>query len=431
MVNDRLLRHIDFRQLVSLTKWSDLLKDSFYSNSVYLTLSRATAAAAGLLFWIIAAKFYSQGDVGIATTLISTSTLVAFIAMLGMGQSMIHYHSIYDRSKILGTSLRITSYCSVLIAGAFLLVASLWAPDLAMTASFIVFFVLLSLATTIVTTTGFAFTAERNAKYTFVQQFILGSRVLFLIPLIVLGALGIMVSMALASVLVVAYSAVVLYKQGLRVPRIDWSYFRESVWFSAGNYVSSLLQGLPALAMPIIVYGRVGASDTAVYFMAASIATIAAVVPTACSDSLFVEVSHGAPFGRNAMKAIKTSLIILVPVSIGIYIFGSWLLGFFGSGYASSGTEVLRLLSFSVFFFTFLVVIMTWARVRKRMRALVLMTATYSVMTISLSYLFIGHYGINGIGYAFIISYAVSAVAGMLMVSYPAVGIIPGENGHP
>jgi O-antigen/teichoic acid export membrane protein len=425
--NLRLPAHV--KNFLSWKRLSNLRGDAFYSNSMYLTLSRMTAAGTGLVFWIIAAWFYSQTDVGTATTLISASTLVATIALLGTNQSMIRYFPTYDKSRILGTALRITSYCSLLIGVIFLVATAWWAPDLVMTGSYMLFFILLCWATTIIFVTGYAFTAERKAKHTFVQQMVLSSRVLLLLPLVILGALGIVVSITLSSVLVVIYSSYVLIKLGLRAPRIDWSFLKESVWFSAGSYVSALLLGLPALSMPLVVYGRLGAAEVAVYFMASSIASLAAIVPAACSDALFVEGSHGEQFRSNALKSLKTSYLIQIPLAIGLFIFGGWLLGTFGQGYASGGTEVLRLLVISTFFYTLFVIILSWAKINKEMKALVVLSLVSCLSTIGLSYLLIGPYGVNGIGYAFIISYLVATMVGAGIIVARRTKISPARSG--
>lgn len=406
----------DLRNLVSPKKLFALRKDTFYHSSIYLTLSRLISSAAGMLFWIVAARLYSQSEVGVATTLISTSTLVSTIALLGTGQSIIRFSPTHDRSRVLGTSMRITSYCSLLVGALALALTAWWAPDLVMTPSYMISFMMLSWTTTVFLTTASAFTAWRRAGQTFAQQVVLASRVLLLVPLLALGALGITVSMTVSSILAVIYSGYIIFSLGVRMPRIDWAFLRESLWYSAGNYVSTLVQGLPALVAPLIVYGSMGANDTAVYYMAASIATLATVVPYACSSSLFVEGSHGEHFWHIAAKSLKTSFLFLIPTIIGLFLLGGWLLSIFGSVYASEGTAVLRTLTFSVIFYTLFVTILAWANVVKRVGTLVALSLLNCATTLAFSYLLIGPFGMVGIGYAFIIGYAISVVVGGGMI---------------
>jgi O-antigen/teichoic acid export membrane protein len=421
----------DFKHLVSPGKLLALRKDTFYNNSMYLTLSKLISSAAGMLFWVVAARLYSQSEVGIATTLISTSTLVSNIALLGTGQSIIRFSPTHDRSMVLGTSLRITSYCSLLVGVLALALTAWWAPDLVMTPSYMVSFMMLSWTTTVFLTTTSAFTAWRRAGQTLLQQVVLASRVLLLFPLLALGALGITVSMTVSSVLAVVYSGYIIFSLGVRLPRMDRAYLRESLWFSAGNYVSALVQGLPALVAPLIVFGSLGANDAAVYYMASSIATMATIVPYACSNSLFVEGSHGEQFWHTAAKSLKASFMFLAPTIVGLFLLGGWLLSIFGAAYASGGTEVLRTLIFSVIFYTLFVTMLAWANVAKRMSALVALSLLNCATTLGLSYLLIGLYGLVGIGYAFIIGYAVSAAAGGVIIFFAERGRRTGDMPAP
>jgi hypothetical protein len=58
--------------------------------------------------------------------------------------------------------------------------------------------------------------------------------------------------MIMSSILVVASSVFIPYRLGVKVPKIEWPYLKEPVWFSAGIYLAALLQGLPAPAITLI-----------------------------------------------------------------------------------------------------------------------------------------------------------------------------------
>ncbi|HEY0196027.1 MAG TPA: hypothetical protein VGC02_00495, partial [Methanobacterium sp.] len=62
-----------------------------YQNSFYLLLTLVSGAVLGFIFWIIAAKIYSQQEVGINTALISAVNLLAMISFLGLDQSIIRF----------------------------------------------------------------------------------------------------------------------------------------------------------------------------------------------------------------------------------------------------------------------------------------------------------------------------------------------------
>ena len=44
-----------------------------FKNSFFMIMNKMLAAGSGFLFWVLAANFYSTGDVGMATALISAA----------------------------------------------------------------------------------------------------------------------------------------------------------------------------------------------------------------------------------------------------------------------------------------------------------------------------------------------------------------------
>jgi len=52
------------------------LKDPLYKNSIFLMLSSITGAGTGFVFWVIAARFYSAEDVGLASAVIAAMGLI-------------------------------------------------------------------------------------------------------------------------------------------------------------------------------------------------------------------------------------------------------------------------------------------------------------------------------------------------------------------
>jgi len=78
---------------------------SFYRNAVYLMLSSGVTAALGFVFWILAARFYSASDVGLASAIISAAGLLALLSTLGLNYGLIRFLLIQVRSRILLSTL--------------------------------------------------------------------------------------------------------------------------------------------------------------------------------------------------------------------------------------------------------------------------------------------------------------------------------------
>src|SRR2546422_11524805 len=62
----------------------DQVKTPLYRNAFYLMLAYAVGQALGLLFWVIAYRFYSSNYAGFAIAMVNTLTLLACVATLRM-----------------------------------------------------------------------------------------------------------------------------------------------------------------------------------------------------------------------------------------------------------------------------------------------------------------------------------------------------------
>ncbi|MDI6810198.1 MAG: hypothetical protein QMD80_00700 [archaeon] len=53
------------------------LKDPLYKNSLFIMLTSVTSAEFGFVFWLIAVKFYSTEEVGLASAIIAANGLIS------------------------------------------------------------------------------------------------------------------------------------------------------------------------------------------------------------------------------------------------------------------------------------------------------------------------------------------------------------------
>jgi len=67
------------------------LKDPLYKNSFFIMLTSISTSGFGFVFWMLAAKLYPKEDVGIATALISSMTLLVLLLRFGLDQSIIRF----------------------------------------------------------------------------------------------------------------------------------------------------------------------------------------------------------------------------------------------------------------------------------------------------------------------------------------------------
>jgi len=407
MKNSLILQHILIKH------W----KDPLYKNSFYILLSYLTGAGFGFIFWLLAAKFYQNEDVGIAAALISSISLIVLISGFGLDQSIIRFFPDRNKNKVFSTSVIITTTVSVLLGMIFIVGSDLWLPEQGILKSSIAVFYLLFLAVfSFVGLTGISFIAMRKAEYNFLQNVIAGSRFFFLFPFILFGAMGIFGAVGASFILAFIMSVVLLVRSGIKfVFTLDRTFLRDALNFSAGNYLAGLLITAPSLILPIMVLNVLGAEETAHYYIAYSITVLLFMIPSAVSTSLFVEGSHGETLKKNTMKSLFIIFILLLPAIIILYLFGGFILGIIGKSYVE-GLDLMRIMALSSFFVAIVYVYFSIKKVQKDMKGLVLLSAVLFFLLIGLSYVFMPVFGIVGVGYAWIGGYGLCSVVVGVMV---------------
>ena len=392
------------------------LEDPLYKNSFFLTLARFINVAMGFVFWIIAAKFYSVEDVGVATALLSSLGILILFSRLGFDSSLIRFVHINDKNKVFNTSIIITTIFSLIAGIIYILGIDFISPGLSFLKNpgYAIIFLFFVIMNSIISITGIAFIAIRKADYYFVQNTILGLRILLLTPLIFLGSLGIFGSVGLAYFFSALFSFYYLKKFIKFEFAIDNQFINESFRFSSGNYISNIMQ-TSNLFLPILVFNLLGGAETAKYYIAFAIGNLVLIIPDALSTSLFVEGSHGESLKKNVIKAGLVMSFLLIPAVIFIYFFGDILLGLIGKNYVDS-FELLKLLVLSSFFVAAYSLFISIQNVRMNVGLIVKLNLLMFVLLMGLSYVLILKFGIVGVGYAWTITYGILAlVVGVLI----------------
>jgi len=390
-------------------------KDPLYKNSFFIMLTSISNAGFGFIFWMLAAKLYPKEDVGIATALISSMALLVLLSRFGLDQSIIRFFPERDKGSVFGTSAIITTFFAVLFGIIFIAGIDLWSPQLDIVRKYALLYLVFLAANSVISLTGVSFIGIRRAEYYFFQSLLVGSRVIFLFPLVFLGALGIFSSVGISFIIASIFSAFFLFRFGIKPSGMDRKFLNDSLHFSAGNYIAGLLMTAPNLILPIMVLNILGAEETAHYYIAYAIASLLFMIPGAFSTSLFVEGSHGEALKKNTLKALSAIASLLAPAVIILYLFGGLLLGIIGKSYVE-GFDLLRIFALSSFFVAICQLYFSIKKVQKDIKGLILLSALIFVLIIGLSYVFMLEFGIIGVGYAWMAGYGLSSlvVGGMV-----------------
>jgi O-antigen/teichoic acid export membrane protein len=379
-----------------------------FKNSLFIIMNKMMVAIAGFVFWLLAANYYSVGDVGLATALISSASLIMQFSFLGFDYSMIRFFSKYDRSKIVNTYLILTVGTALVLGAIYLVFVRVFSPELAFIHSPAYAAVFLGyISVCIVAQIGStAFIAMRKAEFSFLQNVILAFRLPLLIPLAFLGAFGILTSIGAMYVVV---CLVVLFLLGRFVTlqfKVDPQFVKTSLQFSFGNYIAQIFLNFTYLVLPMLILSILGKDEAAKYYIAYTIGNFLLQIPDAVGMSLFVEGSHGESMRKNVVRAAAAIYAVLIPGVIFMNLVGPQLLAWFGKDYAESIT-LLRLFSFVSLFFAIYCLMVPIQNVRMNVNRIIKINVIIFVLFMGLSYLFMTHIGIVGVGVALLLTYAI------------------------
>ncbi|HMK45796.1 MAG TPA: oligosaccharide flippase family protein [Methanocella sp.] len=395
------------------------MRIQLFKNSFFIILTRVLTVSTGFVFWLMAARLYSIENVGLATALFSTSTLILQFSTFGLENSIIRFIGSYDRSKVINTSLIVTTTSAFAFGFLYIMLAGVISPKLAFVqtplyGSIFLFFVVIS---SIVLVSGSAFIGMRKAEYSLIQNIVLVSRIFLLLPLLWLGAIGVLSAIGVAYLL----ACVLIFYQLNKFVRFGWSvdrgFLNRYLSFFSGNYLANILYNATYTVTPILVLDILGGAEAAKYYIAFTIGTFFFQIPYAIGTSLFVEGSHGESLRKNVIRALTIIYAILIPGVIFIYIFGSNILSLFGKNYVES-TELLKLIALSSFFYAIYALMIPIQNVRMKVKSVVALNMVLFSMFVGLSCIFLARSGIVGVGYAMLFTYVIMALIIVSLVKY-------------
>ncbi|MFC2017871.1 lipopolysaccharide biosynthesis protein [Chloroflexota bacterium] len=398
-----------------------IYKVSLYRNASYLMANSGVTAILGVVFWIVAARFYSDADVGLGAALISAGMLLSFIGTLGLGFGIIRFlPESNDKSRLLNSSFTITIITSIVVALIFLAGLPLWSPKLmfvrenpAYFAAFIGFIVAGALNIILPQ----VFIGFRRSGFALSRGMIFSIVKLVLVGLFagLLKKFGIFTSWGLA---VMVSSIVCLF---LFLPRVlpGFQPFlnkpnklnKEMAHFSIANFFGQTLQDAPIWILPLMVLNLEGTETNAHFYIVWMIANLPVAISTMISLSLFAEGSSiDEHFGVNLIRSLKLTMYVLIPSAVIMFLVGDKLLLIFGKEYSEMGTHLLWLLAISAFPTSINFIYLGVARVEKKLKTIIIVTGILAFGILISSYLSILWIGILGVGVSWLITQFVVAL---------------------
>lgn len=392
----------------SINDAKEQLRKPLYRNSLFIALGRITDVGFGFLFWTVAARLYSQSDLGVATALISSLGLVITLSRLGFDTALVRFFPSKEKGTVLSTTLWITLIATLIASILYLLFIPFITPELFLLRGYFLVFLLFALANSFENIVENALLAIRRSDIRWILHLFLGMRIALLLPFVFLGSFGIFSSLGVAYLAVFLLSVFFIRQNFVITGEISSEYLKEKFRFSSFNYLASLLASIPTLVFPIMILNLLGAEDAALYYIAFTIGNLVLIVPDAIATSFFVEGSHGVNLRKAAMHTLGATYAILIPAILVIVLFGNLFLGLFGPAYIVA-FDLLRLIAISGLFVAIYNLFIPLQNIRLRVGAIVMVNLVRCVLLLGLGYVLMLHMGVIGIGFAWLATYAVLA----------------------
>lgn len=406
-----------------ITSLLDHLRKPLFRNAYALILSAGVTSALGLVYWVLAARYYASEAVGQNGALISAMMLLSGLAQLNLRSFLTRFLSQAGRRThrlVLGAYLA-SSIGAIVVCAIFLWGINFWSPSLRFITSsplLAVGFVVTTMGWGIFVLQDSTLTGLRQAFWIPVENTIFAATKLILLLLVAssIPDYGIFASWSIP--LLLSLLPVNLLIFGRLVPRHEEATADRSLDLSApqlvrfvgADYVGGLFSLLATAWLPIMVHDQAGATMNAYFYQPWMIAASLQIVTVNMAASMTVEAATNQSkiftYGRDVLRH---SALILVPMVIVIMLSAPFILQVYGADYAREGTSLLRLLALAVLPNLINVLFIGLARVRQRMLELVLIQAALCIGSIILSFMLLPRYGITGIGYAWLATQTVVA----------------------
>ena len=332
-------------------------------NAGSLIGTTAVTSGLGFLYWLLAARLFSPGAVGLASALISAMVLLGYLGMLGLGTMLMGELPNHRgrESPLILTAFLASGLAGLVLGALFAMIAPSFIADfrpLRSSAGMVMVFglgVALSSATMVTDQALIGLlrgTAQfgRNAVFAVVKLLALGLVAMWLSQS---TGFAIYVTWIIGNVVSTAAIGITGAVRGWFdiTARPEWSALRALRRAALGHHALNLALQLPVLGLPIVVTATLTAAYNAYFYVAWTAAfSFIWVAPAALSVVLYaVSSKTPAALGRAIRFTVGASLAIGLLANLILPFFGNRILELFGHAYTTHAGVSLQILALAVF----------------------------------------------------------------------------------
>jgi O-antigen/teichoic acid export membrane protein len=333
-----------------------------FGSSVGLIAGRVASMALGFLAWLVAARLFTPGEVGLASGAVAAMMLCVQIAMVGIGSAVIALLPRHrgDAGALLNSSFVSVSVFAAVASLGFLVLARGAFRELNVVAT-IPFLAGVFVAMTVFGSVNVLFdnisVAQRRGDQVLSRNVAFGL-VTIAVPLAFAsffagyGAWLVLSAWALAGLTACGIGAVQLSRllaDYRFVPRFDRHLVRRLIGVGLPNWALTMTERGPALLMPVLVTELISPTTNAFWYAAWMMAWVVMIIPISVGQTLFAEAAREPDsVGQATRHGLLTSLGIGLIAAAGMAVLAPVALGLLGGAYAAAGQDALRILVISV-----------------------------------------------------------------------------------
>jgi O-antigen/teichoic acid export membrane protein len=353
------------------------LHGALLSNAASMMSTTLITSLLGVVFWLVAARYFSQAAVGVGSAAVSAMTLLGFGATLGMGTLLMGELPRRDGSRraLLDAALAVTTLAGAVLGLGFAVLAPLFSSDLESLGASWQAALLFAACTGL---TALAYVLDQALIGLLHGGLQLARNVVFaiakLVALVPVAALvadpdstwiysvwggGIAISLF---VLAGFYRE----REGEAV-RPDFAQLGGLRGSAASHHGFNLALLAPSMLVPIVVVALISASANASFYVAWMIAGFLAMVPVSLGTVLYAVASADASRLTEQLRfTFLISFAVGVAANLVLIVAAEPILRIFGAEYAEQATAPLHVLALGIFPLTIKTQYVALQRVRHR-----------------------------------------------------------------
>jgi O-antigen/teichoic acid export membrane protein len=384
------------------------LQTPLFRNAYALIVNTGITALLGFVYWVVAARFYTTTDVGLAAAAISAMTLLAGISLFNLEAVMVRFIPIAGEQtlRLAGAVYALCAVAALIVGAIFIAGLDIWAPNLGfLTAQGGgVWFIVATAAWMMFILQDGIMVGLGRAVIVPIKNAIFGiGKLALLVALVGNGPYGIFRSWTIAAALVVIpFTALIFLRFVPRHARMPVDRAEPMTWralrgYAAGDYVGSVFDLAAYSLLPLIVTHWAGPEENAFFYQSWIIAYTLILVANNASRALTVEAAKDqAQLHAYGRVMLGHTLKLLLPAVAVVLLCAPLILGVFGPEYAAGGTLTLRLLALAPLPHAIVLLALVTARLQQRLREVIAIQAATSITILGTSLALVGTYGGEG-----------------------------------